>query len=135
MPAPALRLPTLRAALAAAVLLLLLDALWIGSMLPLYRAMVRSVQQGLPMRAVRLPYAVASYACLLVLLVVFALPLGRAWGPGAPFLLGGLTYGIYNATNGATFADYPLATALLDTAWGATAMGTTAYVVNQGLAL
>lgn len=110
-----LPLPTPKEAVVAIVASLLLDYAWFGIMYSTYKALIESVQKT-PFIA-RYVFVAAAYLFIAGLLVVFALPLFdlSRW---YPFLLGALTYGMFNFTNLAIFDKYALSTGLTDTVWG-----------------
>ncbi len=78
--------------------------------------------------------AVFVYVLLAAAIVFFVLPRTAGHGQGQVFLYGALMgliiYGVYDLTNAATLARWPLALILADTAWGTFATGMTAYVVS-----
>jgi uncharacterized membrane protein len=47
------------------------------------------------------------------------------------FILGSLTYAVYDFTNYATLSNYPLSFALLDTVWGGVLFGLVYYFVYE----
>jgi uncharacterized membrane protein len=61
----------------------------------------------------------------------FAIVKGDVWTSmfkGA--LFGLIVYGVYNGTNYATFTDYPLSTAAIDTLWGTFASALVSAVIS-----
>lgn len=110
-----LPLPSPVAILVGIVVLVVLDLTWIGSNMRMYNRLVERVQHR-PL-VVRWDMALIVYGFLITALVVFAMPLYRlAWW--YPFLLGIVTYGVFNFTNKVMFGDYDLATSVIDTLWG-----------------
>lgn len=107
---------------ATALVMLALDALWIGMVA---RAMY---QQGIGHLMAQDPrYAVAAvfYALFVVGLVIFVVAPGGQTGTWQSTLLRGalfgfFTYGTYDLTNLATLKDWPIGMSLIDMAWGAT---------------
>ncbi len=107
--------------LAAAVVFLGLDALWLGAIAgDFYRAQLGGLLLERPVLAA----AGAFYALYVVGIVVFAVApglragsAGRAAGNGA--LFGFIAYATYDLTNLATLAGWSTAVSLLDMAWGA----------------
>lgn len=107
---------------ATALVMLALDALWIGLVA---RAMY---QQGIGHLMAQDPrYAVAAvfYALFVVGLVIFVVAPGGQTGTWQSTLLRGalfgfFTYGTYDLTNLATLKDWPIGMSLIDMAWGAT---------------
>lgn len=99
-----------------AVLLLVLDVVWIWAhMGPRYATLVQRVQGGRPMR-VEPGYALLAYGAMLVGMQELVRPAqdrvraGAAWGL--------LTYGTWNGTAGAVFQDWDAGLAAQDIAWG-----------------
>jgi len=116
--------------LAAGVIFLIVDAIWLSTMADLlYRPLMGDKLEP----AFKLAPAVIFYLIYIAGIVWFAvLPalatgeLGRAALNGA--LLGIVCYATYDLTNQATLRDWPLAVTLADIPWGAfvTAVGASA---------
>ena len=108
----------------AIILLTTLDAIWISCNFSRYNRLITNVQ-GNPIKMNIIPAALA-YACMYIGLALCVLPhakrdvgkskLFRAMRHGA--LFGLVTYGIYNATNGAILSNYDTMTGIMDTCWG-----------------
>lgn len=124
--------------LAAAGVMLVLDAIWLTTMVP------RLYQPALAEHIAERPnfaYAGAFYLLYVVGIVVFAvLPalearsLVQALGLGA--LLGLVAYGTYDFTNLSTLRNWPLGLSLIDVAWGTVltaAAAAGAYAVTNWL--
>lgn len=112
------------------LIVLFLDVAWLTLMKDGYNHLVYKVQ-GKPL-SVKYAYAIASYICVILTLVFFAMPLIRqkvsndestlsllkwcfVYGGGIGFL----TYGVFNFTNLAIFTNYSEThMAALDIAWG-----------------
>lgn len=109
--------------------ILALDAVWLSVNKQRYGAMVASMQGGALMRVKLLP-AIVAYVLMGIAVVFLILPsvmTQKAVRNGRPTffqcikvasLYGLVVYGIYNATNLAIFANYPISIAVMDTAWG-----------------
>lgn len=119
---------------AAFVTLLSLDVAWIALNAQRYSSIARSMS---PVAVFRWPAVVACYLTLAVLVAVFVVPdaLSAAqnrrsvWTVGARgAVLGACTYGVYAFTNAAVVSSYTLTTALIETCWGATLIGSSAIV-------
>ena len=104
---------------------LLLDYAWLSLSLPMYSAAFERVQKEV--LRIRPLGAVLSYAALVLLVWLFALPMSRVsvWYAA---LLGACVYGVFNATNYAVFSLYDPMVALVDTAWGAALVAVTCAV-------
>ena len=117
-----------------AIFYLCMDILWITMMSDrFYSPRIAAVQGGAPMTFRPLP-AAAAYLLLLLTMFAVCMPLSRAstmpaWAVFG--LVGFCVYGIYNCTNRAIFARYPLSMALVDTAWGFVSFATAGYVWSQ----
>lgn len=104
---------------------MVLDALWLGLLMTsFYTERLASIARmtGGAM-APNWPAAFVVYALLGTGIAVFAIPRAGQAGSAAAFgaLLGLVVYGVYDFTNYSTLRDWPLALALVDTAWGALA--------------
>lgn len=112
----------------AAITMLVLDAIWLTTMVPrLYQPQLGSLLAERPNLAV----AGVFYLLYLVGVVVFAiLPAleARSWFTALGFgaLLGLVAYGTYDFTNLSTLRNWPLALSLIDVAWGMALTGVTA---------
>ena len=104
---------------------MILDGLWLGVVMKsFYRdrlaPIARMAEGGL---APNWPAAFLVYVALAIGIVAFVMPraadTASAAATGA--LFGLVVYGVYDLTNFATLAQYPLAVAMVDMAWGAAA--------------
>lgn len=120
--------PALVAYAGAAITMLVLDAIWLTTMVPrIYQPQLGSLLAERPNLAV----AAVFYLLYLVGVVVFAiLPAleARSWFTALGFgaLLGLVAYGTYDFTNLSTLRNWPLALSLIDVAWGMVLTGVTA---------
>jgi len=97
-----------------AAVMLVLDGLWIYIVAgPAFFSMIPDIQ-GSAMR-IRPGGAVVAYAAMVLLFNQFITADSTGWDA---FVLGLLTYAIFDATNYAVFDNYDLKTAIVDTAWG-----------------
>ncbi len=93
------------------ILLIMLDMLWFQISGPtIYNPMFTRINVG--SGYISVPSAIVSWLLIAVLLTRFAKSYTDA------FLLGLLTYGIYNFTNYATIKRWTLSTVIADTLWG-----------------
>ena len=124
--------------LAAAAAMLVLDAIWLSTMVPrIYQPALGDLIADKPNFAV----AGVFYLLYLVGVVVFAvLPaletrsLLHALGMGA--LLGAVAYGTYDFTNLSTLRNWPVGLSFIDVAWGTVltaVVATTGYAVTNWL--
>ena len=112
----------------AIVALVVLDVLWIYTVMgPKYAIMGRAVQGGRDITLRRLP-AVASYALMVVGLQAFVLSRPRAERVAHGALFGAIVYGIYNGTCMSIFTKWSPSVAALDTAWGTAVFAIAAHV-------
>lgn len=116
----------------------ILDGIWILLNLPMYKRMYSSVQCGSPMKINALG-AICAYVFMFIAFAFIVLPrLRKTEGTFVDCLReGGLfglcAYGIYNFTNLATFNNYSLKVAIIDTLWGATLYTLTALILMKML--
>jgi len=106
-----------------AVLMLILDTIWLTLNKPMYGKLVKSIQ-GSELQVSLIP-AVVAYIIMYMGMVVLVIPtilaskdtsiLNVAKIAGS---FGLSVYGIFNATNMAIFKNYSVSTAILDTVWG-----------------
>ena len=110
----------LAAYLAAALVMLLLDLLWLGVVAkPLYQQGIGHLMADQP----RLLPAIVFYVLYAAGLVVFAVAPraeASAWGRSAVMgaLFGFFAYATYDLSNFATLRDWPLRLTLVDMVWG-----------------
>jgi uncharacterized membrane protein len=125
----------LKVAATCAIVFAILDAIWLGFLMSaFYRsqlgAIVRLSADG--RIAPNWPAAVLVYLVLGLGIASFVIPnatsVAAAAGYGA--LFGFCIYGVYDLTNFSTLAKYPLAIAIVDTAWGTFATAVCATTVR-----
>jgi uncharacterized membrane protein len=100
-----------------------LDGIWISSNIGMYRSMYSKIQ-GSPMN-VNILGAILAYIFVFLVLAVIVIPYIEKTTRGSLFdclkiggVSGACVYAIYNFTNMATFKDYNIRVALMDTMWG-----------------
>jgi len=100
------------------VVMLVLDVGWLTATAASSQKMIAGIQ-GKPMQ-MRWLAAAATYALMIVALWYFAVEPAATWyeAAGRGAALGFVMYGLYDLTNYATLAAYPLDFALRDMAWG-----------------
>lgn len=106
-----------------AILLMVIDLVYLTLVAPMFRAMVTQIQ-GSTLKF-RLAAAIPVYLALGYLLTF-------AGSASQAAMLGAATYAVYDFTNYATLRDYTLTFALIDTAWGGTLFALT-YKAAQAL--
>lgn len=79
------------------------------------------------------PAAIVVYVLLVLGIILFALPKAAGnhlmaffWGA----VLGAVIYGVYDFTNYAILANWPLKITLIDFLWGITLCGSTTFIVS-----
>ena len=96
------------------IYLIVLDLLWVSFVISKpFGAMISNIQ-GSEM-VISLPGAIISYTILFFYLFLF---LRKTNSDTEAFLMGFLTYGIYDSTNFATLKNWQPSVALVDSLWG-----------------
>jgi uncharacterized membrane protein len=115
---------------AVTVVILFADAVWLTATAAGTRQIFATIQ-GQPLTIRWIP-AVAVYAIMIAAVWFFAVQPAANWmeagGRGAA--LGFAAYGIYDLTNYATLAKYPLSFALTDITWGTVLFGVAAAIAK-----
>ena len=112
------------------LLLLLFDAIWLTLTMSNSLRMVSAVQkQSLTIRWIP---AVVVYGIMAAAIYVFAVMESKSVREAAlrGAGIGAAMYGVYDMTNYATFANYPLSFALTDILWGTTLCAATASLTK-----
>lgn len=131
--------PFIVAYLGSAAGMLVLDAIWLTTMVPvLYRPALGDMLADPP----NLMVAAVFYLVYVIGVVVFAVNPAveaRSWttAMGAGALLGLVAYGTYDFTNLSTLRNWPLALSLVDVTWGVVLTGvaaTAGYFATMWLA-
>lgn len=109
------------------LIMLILDLVWINTMMPMYSSMFNGVQDDV--MTVKFGGAFVAYCLMFVSLWLVVFPsIARDTTTHNPFMLavkhaglvGLIIYGIYNATNYATLKRYSSSVSFIDTIWGIT---------------
>lgn len=108
-----------------AVVLAVVDMLWLFLIGPTYTGMVGKIQGGTPMQA-RMLYAIPVYLALGYLLSTV-----KKESLQTAFYLGMSVYAVYDFTVLALFHQYTLPLALADTLWGGILMSAGSYLVKR----
>ena len=106
------------------LLLLAVDSIYLYLTAGIFGETVKNIQNSA--LSIRYGSAFIVYALLAYGLVHFIIKPGRSYKDAA--LLGLIVYGVFDFTNYAIFRNYGLPVAIMDTLWGATLMGVTAYI-------
>ena len=106
-----------------AVLIVLIDLIWLSVIHKPYARAVADIQQGEPMQT-RMLYAVVVYLALGYLLT-------QVHDAKHAFLLGASVYAVYDFTMLSLFKKYDVKLALADTLWGGILMGSAFYINKQ----
>ena len=125
----------LRVAATCAVVFAILDAIWLGFVMnAFYRTQLAPIVRlsaggGI---APNWPAAFLVYVVLGIGIASFVFPNATSMAAAACYgaLFGFCVYGVYDLTNFSTLARYPLALAIVDTAWGTFATAVCASAVR-----
>jgi len=111
-----------QSSLAAFVLLILIDLLWLVPLSSMFAGLVKDIQGHGP--NLRLGPAIVVYIALAYLV-------HRSKTVQDAFFMGAATYAVYDFTNLAIFEKYSPYLAIADTIWGGVLMATVRYLLNQ----
>lgn len=111
-----------------AIILLLLDFIYLSATSGFFQSMIQNIQCGKKME-IRLIGAVLTYICLVALLNVFILNENRSVKDA--FLLGICVYGVYETTNYAILDKWLKTSVVVDTLWGGILFGLTTYIMKK----
>ena len=112
------------------ILLLLIDAIWLSYIKDMYMNQIEIIQKK--QVSPNLISAALVYVLLAIGLYYFTkdeVDIKEKVVKGV--LLGLVSYGVYDFTNGALFSDWNMKIAVADTLWGGILMGSTAYVSHK----
>ncbi len=110
-----------------AVVLLLLDLVYLTFFKSFFAGIVKKIQGGQPMQF-RLLGAALCYIFLILGLNYFVLAPGKSWKDA--FWLGLVIYGVYETTTYSVLHDWPISAVLLDTVWGGTLFALTTFIIT-----
>jgi uncharacterized membrane protein len=111
-----------------AIILLLLDFIYLSATSGFFQSMIQSIQCGKKME-IRIIGAVITYICLIALLNVFIFNSNR--GVKDAFLLGICVYGVYETTNYAILDKWSKTSVIIDTLWGGILFSGTTYIMQK----
>jgi len=111
-----------------AIILLLLDFIYLSATSGFFQSMIQSIQCGKKME-IRIIGAVITYICLIALLNVFIFNSNR--GVKDAFLLGICVYGVYETTNYAIIDKWSKTSVIIDTLWGGILFAGTTYIMQK----
>ena len=110
-----------------ALVIILIDGLYIRTILPYIRQQVKKVQKK--DLVVRWYSLVIVYIILIVGLFYFIIAPNKSVAEGAFF--GAVVYGIFDFMNHTLFTGYSLPLVLVDMTWGTILCGTTTFIVKK----
>lgn len=108
----------IREILTVATVMLVMDAIWLTANNATHRTIFAAIQ-GQPMVIRWIPAAIV-YILMIAATWYLAVEPSKGWqsAAGRGALLGAAMYGVYDMTNYATLAKYPLSFAITDMLWG-----------------
>ena len=109
-----------------AIIVIILDIIWIGGfLLDEFRPMIERVQKE-PM--VNNPFStIMAYTILIALVTII---ISKVKSIEEAFLIGFLTYAVYDSTNYATLTHWSLPIAVMDSLWGGVLFASTYYILS-----
>jgi uncharacterized membrane protein len=113
--------------LVASIIFVVLDGFFINLINPAFSSQIATIQ-GSAMKPNIIAIAV-TYVFLLFGLNYFVLR--KHMEPKDAFLFGLVIYAVYEFTNLATFSKWSLYLSIIDTLWGGTLFGVTAWIVKK----
>lgn len=125
----------LKAFLIALPIIVALDLVWIaGIMAKFYQTRLHDLLRFVDGSFTpRLWPTILTYICMILLVILFAVPKGIEEGPMKGFVygavLGIVTYGLYNFTNLSIIEKWDPILAVVDTLWGGVIFGLTTLLV------
>lgn len=109
-----------------AIIVTILDFLWIGGfLLDHFKPMIQRIQ-GEPM--VSNPFSVIS--AYLILIALITIITSKSDSILEAFIIGFLTYAVYDSTNFATLKHWNLRLAILDSLWGGILFASVFYILR-----
>ncbi len=114
-----------------AVVMVVLDAVWLTYITPTFRAMIAAIQ-GVPLQVRWFPAALV-YVLMIVSLWWFVVrPAAGDWKTAAAngVALGAVVYGVYDLTNYSTIVKYSPSVTVMDMTWGAFLFAVTAAAAS-----
>jgi uncharacterized membrane protein len=109
------------------VLFILIDSIYLKLVSPLFNKLINNVQ-GSDIK-LRLDGALYAYICIVLVFNYFILHKNGTLLDA--FLLGLLTYGIYEGTNRAIFSKWSLDVMLIDSLWGGILFSLVYYITKK----
>ena len=109
------------------VLFILIDSIYLKLVSPLFNKLINNVQ-GSDIK-LRLDGALYAYICIVLVFNYFFLHKNGTLLDA--FLLGLLTYGIYEGTNRAIFSKWSLDVMLIDSLWGGILFSLVYYITKK----
>lgn len=109
------------------VLFILIDSIYLKLVSPLFNKLINNIQ-GTDIK-LRLDGALYAYICIVLVFNYFILHKNGTLLDA--FLLGLLTYGIYEGTNRAIFSKWSLDVMLIDSLWGGILFSLVYYITKK----
>jgi uncharacterized membrane protein len=109
------------------IVLTVLDAIYLNSVSSQYQRIVKSIQ-GKKLVVKYIPTFIV-YISIIVLLYYFIIRENRT--PFEAFLLGSMTYAIFDFTNLAIFNKWDLKMSIIDSIWGGILFATSTFIFNK----
>lgn len=109
-----------------AIILILLDSMYLSIMNKYYTSQIKSIQQS--DAKLRRPPILIVYVLLIIALSYFIIKPKR--NVSDAFLLGLIIYGVFNLTNYAMFTNWSVITVLLDSTWGGLLFAITNMIIR-----
>lgn len=109
-----------------AIIVIILDFIWIaGFLLDQIKPMIARVQNE-PM--VVKPFSVIM--AYVILIALFTIMISKTNSIEEAFIIGFLTYAVYDSTNYATLKNWNLPLAVIDSLWGGVLFASTYYILS-----
>lgn len=106
------------------VILLILDSLYIGLQIPMFKKLYQNIQKS-PLEVKPLG-VIACYTLITFILYHYIISIKKSVKDS--FILGVCVYGLYDATNYTLLTNYPLHIALMDILWGGILFALTTFI-------
>ena len=109
------------------VLFVIIDSIYLSLSKPLFNKLIKDIQGS--NLTLRLDGALFAYLCIVLVFNYFII--NKNAGIKDAFLLGLLTYGIFEGTNRAIFSKWSTQAMIIDTLWGGILFASVLYVYKK----